>query len=448
MMTARFRLNKLASVAVAVVGMGTALPQLAAAETITYGPMLVRGATPDTMIVRWGTQGASDPGLVSFRKKGDVSFNMVSGGNSRDHEVLLKGLSVGTEYEYSIASGSATSSTYAFNTCPAAGMPMDVVFYGDSRSDKVSHARVISQVQKHNPEILFESGDIVPAGIYATYLDEFFPVVKDLVATTPFQAVPGNHDAALPFAGNYGAIFPSLRPSGDAWKSYYAFVCGNSMFIGLDSNDITDSDQLDYLNGKLRAATLDTSVEHVFVWFHHAPYSPGSHGDNGTVQSKWVPIFNDPLNKVTAVFSGHDHLYARMKDSKSDVLYIVSGGAGADLYSDTKASRATKVVSKKAYNFVALHIAGLTVSGVAYDDTDTEIDRFSVKKPMIDPPDLGGTPPTADMGTGTEDPPPPPDPKGGCAMSGVSSRTVSSASSLGVLLGFFGLALLRRRRYV
>jgi hypothetical protein len=442
MMTGLFRLKKPAVVMLGVtlgVMLDVALPLVAAAQTITYGPMLTRGATPDVMIVRWGTQASSDPGEVSFRKKGETMFTLASGSNARDHEVLLKGLSVGTEYEYSVKSGAATSSTAAFHTCPAAGLPMDIVFYGDSRSNRTAHERVLSQIVKHDPEMILESGDLVPGGRYSEYLGEFFPAVKDLVARTSFMAAPGNHDNYNDLA-EYRMIFPSLRPAGEAWLPYYSFVCGNSMFIALNSNEILDSDQQDWLVGRLRAASFDTSLQHVFVWFHHSAYSPGQHGDNGSVQSRWVPLFNNPSHKVTAVFSGHDHIYARMKDS-SDVFYVVSGGAGADLYNDTRGSRATKVVSKKAYNFVTMHIAGETVSAVAYDDTDTELDRFMIKKPMIDPPDLGA--PAVDMGS--EETPPPPDPKGGCTLGGFSGTTGSAGLAVSVFGGLF-LALARRRR--
>lgn len=440
--------------ALALLG-GLGLCTVARAETITYGPMLTRGATPDRMIVTWGTQGKSDPGQVAFRKKGDTAFTMATGGSARDHQVVLTGLATGSEYEYSVKSGSAASATFSFHTCPAAGLPMDFVFYGDSRSDPTSHARVVAQVTKHNPEMVFESGDLVPLGLYAQYLSEFFPVVKDLVAVTPFQAAPGNHDASL-LESDYGSIFPAVdaTPLGTNWRPYYSLICGNAMFIGLNSNDITDTDQQNYLAARLHDASYDATIQHVLVWFHHSAYSPGSHGDNGTVQSRWVPLFSNPLNKVTAVFSGHDHLYARMKDSKSDVLYVVSGGAGADLYSDTGKSAATKVISKKAYNFVTLHVAGDTLSAVAYDDTDTEIDRFSVTKPHIDPPDMAGVPQdlgganAPDMAMATDlgsNPPPPPD-KGGCAI----GSSAAQANGFGPLAGLSLLALAfarsRRRR--
>lgn len=428
----------------------------ASAQSLTYGPILGRGHTPDQSIVRWGTGSATDATSVAYRKKGATMWQLQSGGAARDHEVVLTGLALGETYEYEVRSLTGMPEGGAFTTCPPAGRPMDFVFYGDSRTGfgtmAGEHAKVLMQVARKTPEMVFESGDIVPNGTYAQYLSEFFPVAKDLVRTTSFMAAPGNHDAISDLTTNYGAMFPSPRPSGAAWQTYYGFTCGNALFLSLDSNKISDGDQLKFLTAQLDAGRDNPSIDHVFVWFHHAPYSPGSHGDNTTVQSKWVPIFNRPEYKVTAVFSGHDHLYARMDDS-SQVAYIVSGGAGANLYSDSGKSKAKKVVSKMAYNFVSIHLAGLAMSAVAYDDTGTEIDRFAVTKTGA-PADGGATDggvsdastspdlaSSSDGGVSSADlamPPPPPPPSGGCAIAAVPGQR--SPAGFGTLL-LLGLAL-------
>lgn len=431
---------------ISLAGLGSAT-----AETMTYGPFLARGLTPDTMIVRWGTKGATDPTRLKLRQKGQTTFAMTTGAAARDHEVIVTGLKPSTIYEYSVESGTASSATFSFATCPAAGdkLPLDLVFYGDSRDGPTAHARLLDEVKKRAPDMVFESGDIAPSGGYTQYLAEFFPATRDLFATVPFMAAPGNHDATSGYDGNYGAIFPSPRsqPATQPWTPYYSFVCGNSQFIALDSNDVQDSDQTAFLEKSLGQAERSRDIAHVFVWFHHAPYSPGSHGDDNRVIAKWVPLFRDPKNKVTAVFSGHDHVYARMNDS-SPVLYVVSGGAGAPLYSDSKQSRATKVVSKSSYNFVALRVTDLTVSGVAYNDTGVEIDRFSLTKPRVDPPvDDGNMMMPKDD---SMDPLPKMAGEGGCSFLGFGAgRGMQKTSTSLVLLGSLGIllcgAFLRRR---
>lgn len=435
--------------------------QSASAQSLTYGPILGRGYTPDQSIVRWGTGAATDATSVAYRKKGAAMWQLQGGGAARDHEVVLTGLTPGETYEYEVRSLTGMPEGGAFTTCPPAGRPMDFVFYGDSRTGfgtmAGEHAKVLMQVARKTPEMVFESGDIVPNGTYAQYLSEFFPVAKDLVRSTSFMAAPGNHDAISDLTTNYGAMFPSPRASGAAWQTYYAFTCGNALFLSLDSNKISDTDQLKFLTTQLDTGRDDRNIDHVFVWFHHAPYSPGSHGDNATVQTKWVPLLNRPEYKVTAVFSGHDHLYARMDDS-SQVAYIVSGGAGANLYSDSGKSKAKKVVSKMVYNFVSIHLAGLTMSAVAYDDTGTEIDRFAVTKTGT-PPDGGTTdggvidastgPDLAsggvDGGVTSPDLAMPPPSSGGCAIAGVPGPRSTSGWGTLLLLGLaLGAAAARR----
>jgi hypothetical protein len=98
------------------------------------------------------------------------------------------------------------------------------------------------------------------------------------------------------------------------------------------------------------------------------------------------------------------------------------------------------VVSKSSYNFVALRVTDLTVSGVAYNDTGLEIDRFSLTKPRVD------MMPTDD----SMDPLPKMAGEGGCSFLGFGAgRGMQKTSTSVVLLGSLGIllcgAFLRRR---
>jgi len=127
------------------------LPSAGWSQTISYGPIIGRGITPDKMIVKWGTGAAADPGTIGYRLKGSaVAFTTVSASTAKDHEAVLSGLAMDSQYEYYVQSGSAQSATYSFGTCPAPGSPMDVVFYGDSRSVPSEHQkrRVDAQLWK------------------------------------------------------------------------------------------------------------------------------------------------------------------------------------------------------------------------------------------------------------------------------------------------------------
>jgi hypothetical protein len=292
---------------------------------------------------------------------------------------------------------------------------MDVMFYGDSRnqpfstSGQTEHMALVGRILARSPDLVMESGDLVYTGAYADYLSQFFPAVAPLVSSVPFMAVPGNHDNGDPLNIGVGGastlktgfarVFPTPQADPAQWTPYHAFVCGNAMFIGLNSESLVtnagaDSAQLAFLTNQLEAAAKDDSIDHVFVWFHHSPFSPASglaaHGDNATVQSHWVPLFDDPSHKVTAVFTGHDHIYARMDDG-SGVAYVVSGGAGASLSGVSGSSKAKVFAAKSVFNFVQLHIAGKMVTGTAFDDAGNQIDMFTAQsKNMAGPAPVDG----------------------------------------------------------
>jgi MYXO-CTERM domain-containing protein len=219
------------------------------------------------------------------------------------------------------------------------------------------------------------------------------------------------------------------------------------MFIALDSNSVGDAAQKTFLTGRLAAARADDTIRHVFVWFHHSAYSVGDHGDSSSVKQAWVPLFDDPANKVTAVFSGHDHIYNRLTDG-SKVVYVVSGGAGANLYGTSGSSAAQSIVARSTYNFVALHIAGDLVTATAFDDAGNSFDTWMVNQGGPPPPDAGSVTPPPDAGAAAA-----PDlamatpddngqsPHGGCSVAaGQPAAPPALAFALAVL------ALLARRR--
>ncbi|HXU67818.1 MAG TPA: metallophosphoesterase family protein [Polyangia bacterium] len=370
--------------------MGLAAPVAHAAPTIHYGPIISRGATPDKMVVHWGTASNTDSATVTYRVKGTqtsltatATHSCTNSSSNCDYEATLPSLTEATEYEYAIA-GNAVDGTLHFGTCPAAGSPLDVVFYGDSRSGGSVHQMVAGNILAAGADMVFESGDIEVNGNYPDYWATndassgqpgFFVGAKNLISVIPFMAVPGNHEHGLigttDPTKNYALLFPNpAHPLGaSGWVGYYSIVCGGVMFIGLDGNAGTDATQKTWLTSQLSTAKGDATIAHVFVWFHQSPYSIGAnHGDDTTTQT-WVPLFEDAGNKVRAVFTGHDHNYQRLQHG--GLTYIVAGGAGADLYdlNATDKGGATVVGKSKSYNYVKLHITKDFISGAAFDGT-------------------------------------------------------------------------------
>src|SRR6266851_9997193 len=119
-----------------------------------------------------------------------------------------------------------------------------------------------------------------------------------LAAGVKFYASLGNHD-------NPNQRF--YKPFNMGEKRYYSYKNGNAEFFALDSHYM-DPEQLDWIKQKLR----DSNAAWKICYFHHPLYSDGKfHGPDKDLRARLEPIFLQ--NGVNVVFSGHDHVYERIK---------------------------------------------------------------------------------------------------------------------------------------
>jgi 3',5'-cyclic AMP phosphodiesterase CpdA len=201
------------------------------------------------------------------------------------------------------------------------------------------------------------------------FVDKFEkPYAPLLSAGVKFQASLGNHD----------------RPDNVSYKlynmggqRYYSFAQGNARFVVLDSTQL-DPKQLQWLEATLREAKEDWKI----CYFHHPLYSQAArHGSSVDLRVLLEPIFVN--NGVDVVFSGHDHVYERVKPQKG-IYYFVSGAAGqlrkgnmrptddTAAYFDQDQSFMLVEVVKDDMHFAAISRAGKTVdSGVIHRQVRT-----------------------------------------------------------------------------
>ena len=133
-----------------------------------------------------------------------------------------------------------------------------------------------------------------------------------LDAGIKFYACLGNHDS--PNDRNY-------KPFNMDGKRYYSFKKGDAEFFALDSNYM-DPEQLDWIRKQLGSSTATWKI----CFFHHPLYSAGrAHGSDVDLRKVLEPIFEE--DGVSAVFSGHDHLYERTKP-QNGIYYFVVGCSG------------------------------------------------------------------------------------------------------------------------
>ena len=151
----------------------------------------------------------------------------------------------------------------------------------------------------------------------------FFEVYEEVNARVPVMPTMGNHEGhssdlmegtgpyydafELPTKGESGGV-PSGHPS------YYSFDFGDIHFLSIDSeNNVPYNDEafFEWLEKDLEAAQ---SAAWRVAYFHHPPYSKGSHDSDDEwglkkMRERLVPLLEE--KRVEFVFTGHSHAYER-----------------------------------------------------------------------------------------------------------------------------------------
>ena len=222
--------------------------------------------------------------------------------------------------------------------------PQSIVIYGDTRTNHIPHRKVVDAIMKTKPSVVFHTGDLVEDGLSPDHWGIFNGIASRLIKTAEFYPALGNHenDSQL-FFENFDL------PNNERW--YSVEVIGIH-FIVLDSNfDITKgSEQYEWLENDLR--NISEGMRFVIAILHHPPFSTGPHAeDEKGLRKTIVPLFDQ--YGVDMVFSGHSHAYER--SLYNDTHYIVTGGGGAPLYDQVRASPHSQIFIK-AHHFCRLTV--------------------------------------------------------------------------------------------
>ena len=168
------------------------------------------------------------------------------------------------------------------------------------------------------------------------------PYAALLKANVQFQASLGNHDRPSNV---------SYKPYNMNGQRYYTFVRKQVRFFALDTT-LMDKKQLDWLETALR----DSRAEWKICYFHHPLYSDGGrHGSSVDLRLLVEPIL--VRHGVDVVFSGHDHVYERLKPQKG-IYYFVSGAAGQLRKGNMRPNTETAALFDQDQSFMAVEVAG------------------------------------------------------------------------------------------
>ncbi len=241
------------------------------------------------------------------------------------------------------------------------------VVLGDNRSGDAEYKRLISTAMERSPAFIINTGDQIPDPGDLDDWADFWDMSR--VISVPYFLTVGNHDV-------------NDRKSEQIYKDqvdlpgnelYYSFAAGNSLFVVLDS----------YLTGEqkriagkqyrwLEAVLFGSSQRHKFVFLHHPLYPDKDRGRHHGNSLDRYPDDRDRLQdlfvryKVSAVFTGHEHLYLR-KDV-GGIPHITTGGGGAPLYAGEKEGG--------FHHFILVTIDGEMVSVEVIDINGKKRDSF------------------------------------------------------------------------
>jgi hypothetical protein len=257
-----------------------------------------------------------------------------------DHVVTLTGLPAQTRFHYSIGTLTqqllGNSSNYFFTTSPPSGSktPSRIWVIGDSGQSALGFELGAGQRAVRNAydaytgsrttDLWLMLGDnAYNFGTDAEYQTGLFDVYPALLRNSPLWPCPGNHDyasgaSAANQTGPYYDIF-SLPTNGElggapsGTEAYYSFDYANIHLISLDSHDSSRAPggtMLTWLRNDLAA----THQDWIIAYWHHPPYSNGSHDSDTEIQlvemrANVLPILE--AAGVDLVLSGHSHSYER-----------------------------------------------------------------------------------------------------------------------------------------
>ena len=308
---------------------------------LTRGPYLQSGSST-SVVVRWRTSGPSD-GVVRYGfDPANLVWTSTQTAVATEHEVKLSSLSPLTTYYYSVGSTTETiaggDANHVFTTSPVTGAPTPtrVWVLGDSGTAD-ANARAVRDAYyafagSASPSLWLMLGDnAYEQGLDTEYQAAVFDMYPNTLRRSVLWPTLGNHDGAAADSatgtGPYYDMF-TLPKSGEAGgfasgtEAYYSFDYANIHFICLESFETSRAaggPMLTWLQNDLAS----TNQRWIVAYFHHPPYSKGSHDSDIDIEMREMRQNALPILEaggVDLVLTGHSHSYERS--------YLIDGHYG------------------------------------------------------------------------------------------------------------------------
>jgi hypothetical protein len=369
---------------------------LSAVSGFPQGPGIIRGPylniiTSTSATIRWRTEEPTKSvvaygiSVTNLKEKARDEKAVI------EHEVTIKGLKPADKYFYTVGSKKGKTKGFVeqyFKTAPVIGSvkPIRIWALGDfgngSRTQEDCRDAVLRATTDHRPDLWIWLGDnAYEAGLDDEYQRHVFRVYQEsFFKNTSLYPAPGNHDYgdaegdgsaisyykifSMPQQGESGGI-----PSGS--KAYYSVDYGNAHIVSLDSQGKLDggfriydtlSRQVQWLKKDLAANRLPWTI----VYFHHPPYTKGSHNSDTEdelikIRENLVPVLEH--YKVDLVLCGHSHVYERTHPMKGHYGFANSFDPAKHVVGKVDSQGVYRVTDKDQGIIYVVNGAGAWVGG-------------------------------------------------------------------------------------
>lgn len=287
---------------------------------ITRGPYLQK-ANSNIMTVRWRTNIATASTIDYGPSTTNLNHTASNSTAVTEHVLTIDSLSPSTIYYYQIKTASDTllfpATDVYFKTYPTPGAqtPLTAWILGDcgtanNDARNVRNAFYNYQGSQHTDMMLFLGDNAYVDGTDAEFQNAiFYNMYENKLKNTVAWACLGNHDGHTANSdaqtGPYYDIFtfPKLGECGgvaSGTEAYYSYDYGNVHFIVLDSyetNRAVGGPMYNWCEDDLQA----TMADWIIAFWHHPPYSKGSHDSDAANELRDMRQNFYPCLKATAL---------------------------------------------------------------------------------------------------------------------------------------------------
>lgn len=297
---------------------------------LVRGPYLQMRKTNGATI-RWRTDLTTDSRVRFGTSATQLTNSVSSAARTNEHVAQISGLAPETRYFYSVGTANGTlagGTNYFFITAPPAGTvrPVRLWALGDSGTADANARGVRDAYLNHSNtrpvDVWLMLGDnAYDKGTDAEYQAAVFDMYPMFLRNSFVWPTIGNHETdqsrtavSFPYLDMFS--LPANAEAGgvaSGTEKYYSFDHANIHFICLDSMTSSRSTNGAMLTW-LRADLQSTMQDWIIAFWHHPPYTKGSHdsdveSDLIDVRAKFLPVLES--YGVDLVLGGHSHCYER-----------------------------------------------------------------------------------------------------------------------------------------